>query len=271
MKRRCRRIVLIAVLLAAACIGRAALLPDVLFPGVLKPAWQRVSACTCDLDGDGFQEEIIIMRYPGENGREELLIRSVPSGKINGTGHPDGNSWTIQAYSGIMQTYYLDGLNAWKVQAEDVDGDGRMEISVGVYKTTYFHPVPAKRPFIYNWSREGIFPKWLGSRLSRPFDDYIFADIDADGMDELISIECLSDGSKVINSYKWKGFGLEGMGESSAFDEVAGIEKGRFIDGKGFEVLAEVTRNKASERISLRFEAGMLVESKTPDNSKVCN
>lgn len=31
----------------------------------------------------------------------------------------------------------------------------------------------AKRPFFYDLVEGNLIPVWLGSRLSRPFDDYI--------------------------------------------------------------------------------------------------
>ena len=66
--------------------------------------------------------------------------------------------------------------NPWKIQIGDVDGDGKDEIGIGVYKKAKFHPVMAKRPFIYGWDGKKLYPKWLGSRLSRPFKDFVLAD-----------------------------------------------------------------------------------------------
>jgi len=75
---------------------------------------------------------------------------------------------------GLQQIWTgLERLNPWKVQAADVDGDGKVEIGIGVYKKARFHPVMAKRPFIYGWDGKTLYPKWLGSRLSRPFTDFV--------------------------------------------------------------------------------------------------
>jgi len=35
--------------------------------------------------------------------------------------------------------------------------------------------------------------------LSKPFEDYVFSDLDGDGRDELLAIEYLVDGRKVLN------------------------------------------------------------------------
>lgn len=115
-------------------------------------------------------------------------------------------------------------LNPWKVQTCDVDGDGQKEISLGVYKKSEFHPVMAKRPFIYEWQDRQLIPKWRGSRLSRPFTDYIFFDMNESGSDELLAIEILENGNKILHAYKWKGFGFEGVGESLPFKEIKKIQ-----------------------------------------------
>lgn len=114
-------------------------------------------------------------------------------------------------------------INPWKIAVGDIDGDGIDEISIGVYKESPLHQVMAKRPFIYSFYNGMIQPKWRGSRLSRPFTDYCFYDIDEDGIDEIIAIEMLEDNKKIINSYKWKGFGFEGFLESKVYDDITDL------------------------------------------------
>ncbi|HOJ12472.1 MAG TPA: hypothetical protein PK733_18060 [Clostridiales bacterium] len=50
----------------------------------------------------------------------------------------------------VLQKYLIGELNPWKLQTADVDGDGNIEISLGVYKTAKFHQAYDKRPFLYN-------------------------------------------------------------------------------------------------------------------------
>jgi hypothetical protein len=186
-----------------------------------------INSCVSDIDNDGNDEIIFLKSGKDSEYADEMVIESCMkvSGKLS-----------------IAEIYSFDcrDLKPWKVQTADVDGDGKKEISLGVYKTAAFHPVMAKRPFIYNWQGNGISPKWLGSRLSRPFEDYIFADIDGDKCDELIAIELLENGRKLIASYKWKGFGFEKNGESVDFKDVLSIKKGRSVKGKGFEIFADI-------------------------------
>lgn len=196
-----------------------------------------ISSCRADLDNDGVVEELLL---EGESKSGYADFLSVRSGGQE------------------ISRSLLKELKPWKVQAADVDGDGKPEISVGVFKTARFDPVPDKRPFIYNWNQNGLSPKWLGSRLSRPFDDYIFSDVDGDGMDELISIEHLADGKKVINSYKWKGFGFEGLGESRSFRDIREL-KADTAAGPELPVLtAEILEGDRWEQIALKYEDGEL-------------
>ena len=95
-------------------------------------------------------------------------------------------------------------LNPWKVQVADADGDGKEDVAVGVYKKARFHPVMANRLFIYGWDGKGLYPKWLGSRLSRPFTDFLFLDR------KLVAIEKTRDGMNELAVYHWDGFGFTG-------------------------------------------------------------
>ncbi len=202
-----------------------------------------ISSCVSNLNDDGTDEILLITGKKGEEYGENLIVLSF-----------DGE------FKEVFRKTFVS-MNPWKVQTCDVDGDGRREISIGVYKKAEFHPIMARRPFIYDWHGDSIAPKWRGSRLSRPFDDYIFVDIDSDGMDEIVSIELLADGRKVINSYKWKGFGFEGIGESRAFEDVLMIKRG-CSNGEASIVYAKVKRERSFEWVAMHYDDGKLVVKK---------
>ncbi len=98
----------------------------------------------------------------------------------------------------------------WKIEAGDIDGDTEPEIGLGVWKRTRYHPVYANRLFIYSWNHGKPIPKWFGSNLLHQLIDFTFHDIDADGINELISLELAEDGIKSVMWYKWCQFGFEG-------------------------------------------------------------
>jgi hypothetical protein len=207
-----------------------------------------VSDCIADIDGDDTDEILLITGTAGQEYGSDFCILhpGITDGAINITD---------------MDRISLKTFNPWKVQTCDVDGDGIPEVSFGVYKTSRFHPVMAKRPYIYDLRENGISPKWRGSRLSRPFDDYIFADINYDGADEIISIEHLADGRKAVNSYAWKGFGFEGIGESCAFDDVLCIRKSEG-DGEDVQTIDACIIAEGQEQwIKLIYDNGVLAVS----------
>jgi hypothetical protein len=129
-------------------------------------------------------------------------------------GAPRGERLAIFTFrDGTINEHWIDidrNHNPWKIMFEDVDGDAQPEVIVGTWKKTRFHPVFDNRLFVYSWENSEIFPKWLGSRLSSPFDDFDFRDVDGDGIMELIALELQRNGLKRVMSYKWTGFGFEG-------------------------------------------------------------
>ncbi len=167
--------------------------------------------------------------YPGNTDPEMIIV-------VSG----DGELWygdRITGYrieKGYRQVFSMDAsiYGPWRLWTADVDGDGQREVSVGVYKASPLHPVMAKRPFIYDWDGDHLRPKWLGSRLSRPFSDYVFADLNRDGTDEIIALEMLQDESCAVHAYEWNGFGFTALAQSDASDLYEGIGVSD-IDGDG--------------------------------------
>lgn len=171
-----------------------------LFDGQYILGERAIDYASGDIDGDGEEEIVVLTKKIFSKYGKQVVIYSSTDNEIYRSDFSE--------------------LNPWKVTIGDIDGDGTDEISIGVYKETIFHPIMDKRPFIYSFKDGGLHPKWRGSRLSRPFTEYIFYDIDENRVDEIISIEILENEEKLINTYKWKGFGFEGFEESKSYEDI---------------------------------------------------
>ncbi len=152
-----------------------------------------------DLEGDGKTERIVL-----NAANEETLT----------VGRGDKRLW-----QGVPKKW-----KPWKLTTADVDGDGKREIIVGVYKSTRFFPKPHNCLFVYGWDGKQAFPKWLGSSLARPFTDFIFGDLDDDKADELVSVEITRDGKRCVAVYSWNQFGFVMDWQRGAWDAVRRVE-----------------------------------------------
>lgn len=112
-------------------------------------------------------------------------------------------------------------IGPWMVEAGDVDGDGTVEIFVGVNKRTEFYEDIRNRPFYYSWDGQRLQKKWTGSYFSeKDLIDVKFADLFESGRDETIALEKDSQGKYVVSIYGWLGFGFVKIAESGPYDQV---------------------------------------------------
>lgn len=184
-----------------------------------------VSYCIGDIDMDGVDELLAV-----NNGGEKSKL---PTGEENGKFVEIYRNFSIDndmITLGESPDYSFDfsDIKPSKIQLGDVDGDGRTDISIVMYKKVKFHNALAKRPFFYNFESEKLVPLWLGSRLSRPFDDFILKDIDGDDISELIAIESLENQNRILAIYKWEGFGFRLFTQS--YDEFKKISFNNTVD-----------------------------------------
>lgn len=244
MKTRRKTFYLAVILLAAAaavlCYSR-------------RPGPNIVSWFVADIDGDS-ADELLVITAGG------------PDMKLD-TGEACGDTLAVYSEFELRRggpvirgepeaAFDLASIKPLKVLAGDIDGDGRAEIGVCVYKTTKFHPVFAKRPFFYDLKNGELEPVWLGSRLARPFDDYRLFDLDGDGIDEIVSIESEQNGHKLLALYDWKGFGFEIRAVSAEIrDEVLFLNN---TNTRQNDILVSI----GGTQYSLRLEGDQLVTAK---------
>lgn len=183
--------------------------------GATVSARVQVSVIDADLDNDGIAERI------------ELDYQRDPALRIR-----SGQRIIWQGVHGRWKP--------WKLSIADVDGDGRREIVVGVFKATRYFPKPHNCLFVYGWSGSRAFPKWLGSTLSKPFTDFAFASLDGDGEDELVAIETLRDGKHCISVYSWNGFGFTLERQRGAWNQA------RFVANEAGHVVIEADGERST-------------------------
>lgn len=170
----------------------------------------------CDLDNDG-KVEIVSINY-----------------KRMTHGHPMGGDIIVSDRKDKV-IWRQGKLNPWKLQIGDVDGDGIKEIIVGVWKKSPKDTIWAKRTFIYSWNGKRLMPMWLGSRLSRRFDDFTVSDVDHDGKAELIALEIAPRNKHRVAVYRWKSFGVEWLGCSNDIADISSLKDAssiKMVDGK---------------------------------------
>lgn len=191
-------------------------------------------SCAADLDHDGAVETV----------------------RLEGGYGPFGKFLVIREDNGAIMRFDLSAMRPWKVQTADIDGDGERELSIGVYTTARSDPSMNKRPFLFRVTDRGLHPIWLGTRLSKPFEDYGFSDMNDDGRDELVAIEYLADGRKVLAVYGWKGFGFEGLCQSQDFQDIRKL-KTDSSDGAQPSAMATLD-NGTLRRVVLHYDQGVL-------------
>lgn len=132
----------------------------------------------------------------------------------------------------------VEGMNPWKVQICNVDG-GEREVALGVYKESPHHKEMAKRVFLYNidYENQRLKPKIRISRLNNPLEDFIMVDIDEDGLDNILALEKLKDGSYQLAAYKWTNFSFDRPYASDKFsDDLVFVDKNGRVEVNGVEM-----------------------------------
>lgn len=151
--------------------------------------------------------------------RETNLVAVIASGSPNAV--------SVYRFDGARLRLAGGGVEAKRqpvrVSWGDVDADGNIEALVLVTGRARFDRRLALRPFVYGWDGSRLYPRWLGSRLSRPFDDATLGDLDADGRAELVAIEHTRDSALELASYRWRGFGFERIATSGPHAALSGL------------------------------------------------
>jgi hypothetical protein len=132
----------------------------------------------------------------------------------------------------------------WHLEAADVDGDGRIDIAVGIVKPTRYIPQPHKTLWIFG-IREGHFTrKWLGSTMGRPLLEFCFATSSSKGGQPLFTLERNLENRVALSRYYWSGFGFRKLPIEKTWKEAHGLhwQNGKIVvigDGLACSFLPE--------------------------------
>jgi hypothetical protein len=99
---------------------------------------------------------------------------------------------------------------------------GERRLAVATYKATPAMQFEHNCMFVFAWQDGEVDPRWLGSRLSRPYIDATHADLRGDGNWRMVAVEVTRDGKRGLGVYRPIGFGYEGEWRTQA---VAGLQR----------------------------------------------
>ncbi len=119
----------------------------------------------------------------------------------------------LQKKDGTREEIWRDrdrSYNPWRIEVAKLDDDPEPQIALGVYKKTRTDLQMARRLFIYDWTGYCLSPKWLGSRLALPLEDFKFIRPAGARHHQLVALEQTPD-FKLIRKYRWNGFGFIAM------------------------------------------------------------
>lgn len=175
--------------------------------------------CVSDINGDNEDEIIILSKEESADYGEDLIIYKVEYARN-----------TIEVKR--IYTSNLSTIHPFMIKTCDVDGDGIIEIFMGVYKKTPFYPIKENRPFFFNFLEGKLVKKWTGSKVRHSFIDACFVDFEGKGRDFFAVLETNNEGHRVA-LYYWLGFGFTLLGESEVYEKISDITTVN-IDGKEY-------------------------------------
>ncbi|MDY0000138.1 MAG: hypothetical protein RBU30_02460 [Polyangia bacterium] len=126
-------------------------------------------------------------------GKDRLELRASPSGQPRILRIPPAGA-PRELHCGALQ-------GAWGLWTTDVNGDGRTDLVIALWKKARFDPVLGNRLHVHTLAGDRCVPLWRGTRLAGRF-----LRARPDGS-RLVVLEEVGGGRRRLARYAWTGFG----------------------------------------------------------------
>lgn len=150
---------------------------------------------------------------PDQEIQDCCVIKDTTSGRlftlthrINGADGDFVSQFSINNES-IIPEYCIQEMKyrLWKIQIADINCDSIPEVCIGAYKTGTIES-SNNCLMLYKWNGTHLHHMYTSSRKLSPFVDFLFLDIDNDGLDDLLSLEPRPYETFAVVAYQWLGF-----------------------------------------------------------------
>lgn len=203
-----------------------------------------VRAAVCAAPAEGIHGDVVALITGGE------VPPSVPSGDAEPPPWITSAEVRLACMQGdrlvVGPPEPLAGTNPWRLRAGKFAGE-QDNLLLCTYTDAPFDTVIRRRPWIYRIS-EGedgfphLEPRWRGTSFAHPFSDATFGDFTGKAEGEIAALEAGEDGSRMLTTYRFEGFGLEGMAPSIDVPDVEDrLEAVQWMDDHRDELVVRAT------------------------------